>query len=191
MIIITSQESTLWQLSPSYGECHQDIVWNFDPSIHNRLKFWHGHNIQPLANKVSEMTDQRERDKVPIIPRSAEVSLSIDVPKCDVTANEVDGKPCCIHYVECMKWQTKFILFIILACIPGSGDLVLERLICTKRCIGAQCHCRKFFLFFTSNDDSYSPKDQLLLSIEPSVTEKLFLFCASTNDEWQWTHQLT
>jgi len=38
------------------------------------------------------MIDWQERDKVQmmtIIPRSAEVSLPIDVPKCNMTANEV------------------------------------------------------------------------------------------------------
>jgi len=38
------------------------------------------------------MIEQQERDKVHImmiIPRSAEVSLPVDVPRCDMTANDV------------------------------------------------------------------------------------------------------
>jgi len=44
-----------------------------------------------VANKVSELIDRQQRDKVQlitIITRSVAVILSLDVLKCDITANE-------------------------------------------------------------------------------------------------------
>ena len=40
-------------LSLSYKECHHDIAWNLDLSIHKRLvKFRQGHNIQTVTNFI-------------------------------------------------------------------------------------------------------------------------------------------
>ena len=111
----------------SYNECHRDIAWNFDLSIHKRLvKFRQGHSIQALANKVSEMIGNQEQNKVwisMIISRSVAVSLLID--------NRVNLKPCCNYYVICMKWQTQSILPVALGfvLVSGSGILVLKILI--------------------------------------------------------------
>jgi len=115
-------------MSPSYNECHHGMVWNFDPSIHNRLEreFWHGDDIRALANKVSEMIDHQEQNKVwtmMIIPQSVEVELRQDTSRCDMTANEVNWKSCCNRYV----WhdQHNVYIYITLGCASGSGILVL------------------------------------------------------------------
>jgi len=55
------------------------------------MGFGQGHNIQVVANKVSELIDRQQQDKVQImaiIPRSVAVILSLNVPQCDITANE-------------------------------------------------------------------------------------------------------
>jgi len=87
-------------LSLSYKECHHDIAWNLDLSIHKRLvKFRQGHNIQTLASKVSEMIGEQEQNKVwilMIIARSVAVRLLIDTCKYDVNAM-------LYHYVIGMK----------------------------------------------------------------------------------------
>jgi len=81
------------------------MVWSFDPSIHKRLERILARSQDPiLANKVSVMIDQQERNKVQtmmITSRSVAVRLLIDVPECDMTANDVlqnthgmDRKPC-------------------------------------------------------------------------------------------------
>ena len=116
----------------SYNECHRDIAWNFDLSIHKRLvKFRQGHSIQALANKVSEMIGNQEQNKVwisMIISRSVAVSLLIDTCNCD---NRVNLKPCCNYYVICMKWRTQSIPLVALGfvLVSGSGILVLKILI--------------------------------------------------------------
>ena len=87
-------------LSLSYKECHHDIVWKFDLSIHKRLvKFRQGHNIQTLASKVSEMIGEQEQNKVwilMIIARSVAVRLLIDTCKYDMNVM-------LYHYVIGMK----------------------------------------------------------------------------------------
>jgi len=69
------------------------MVWSFDPSIHKRLERILARSQDPiLANKVSVMIDQQERNKVQtmmITSRSVAVRLLIDVPECDMTANDV------------------------------------------------------------------------------------------------------
>ena len=87
-------------LSLSYKECHHDIAWNLDLSIHKRLvKFRQGHNIQTLASKVSEMIGEQEQNKVwilMIIARSVAVRLLIDTCKYDMNVM-------LYHYVIGMK----------------------------------------------------------------------------------------
>jgi len=99
------------------------------------------------------MIDQQERDKVQlmtIIPQSVAVSLPLDVPKCDITTNE--GRPdghirrlkatlqslCDI----CEMHDDKYTIHDAWLC-PRLGP-VIDRPICERLGIQADCHCKNF-----------------------------------------------
>jgi len=66
------------------------MVWSFDPSIHTRLEQILARPQDPTLGKQSIWYDRSAGTKqvLMIILRSVAVSLSIDVPKYDVTADE-------------------------------------------------------------------------------------------------------
>ena len=159
-------------MSPFYNECHYGMVWNFDPSIHNRLERilarWQHRSLgkQSIRNDRSSGTEQ-----------SVNHDDHSSISGSGVAARHVQ------MWYDCQWGELKVMLQSLCMTWPTQCIHINHAGLCFR--FGDSC---RYFIWRCCWLKGLNIVDWLLIIIDPSVTTKLFLLCASTNDGCQWTH---